>query len=183
LLNKHNIEFERISAIDGNTLLDIVSAESIGEIPQYWNKNAAGMCLSLVKVLTDAKLKKLDSILILEDDIDFESFDILEHSMNEVPYNWESLFFGLNKRGLNDYSDHWYTIKSGYALHCHAVRHTVYDLLIDKLMVLNNPADKVYDIHLFPRGASYLHFPTLAWQRPSYSSITNQFADYTFLKQ
>lgn len=54
--NKYGIIFARFKACDGQRELgDIISAESIGIHPRGWNKGAAGICMSLARLLNNAK--------------------------------------------------------------------------------------------------------------------------------
>ncbi len=140
--------------------------------------------MSLARLFEQCQRDNIDTVLIMEDDIQFNPklYDVLDDAMKQVPEDWESIFFGLNSQGTTQISKNVDLIKSGLALHCHAVHKNVFQLLIDRQSALNCQADRVYDRYLFPRDKSYVIRPYLAWQRPSLSSITRLYADYSILK-
>ena len=93
--NKYNIIFERFKACDGQKeILDIISAEAIGQLPRHWNKGSAGLCVSTVKILKQCQKDNINTVLIMEDDIHFnpQIYNILDDAIKQVPEQWESIF-------------------------------------------------------------------------------------------
>lgn len=177
--NKYGIKFERFRACDGHKeLSDIISAESIDMLPRHWNKGNAGLCVSTISILKQCQQDNLNSVLIMEDDIQFnpEIYDILDDAMTQIPEDWESIFFGLTDFSSVPISKNVNLIQSAYSAHCFALRRKVFQFIIDLLSTMSCPNDVAYDRNLFPRGKSYVIKPHLAWQRPSVSNITGRFS-------
>ncbi|MGD0856549.1 MAG: glycosyltransferase family 25 protein, partial [Dehalococcoidia bacterium] len=177
--NKYGIKFERFRACDGQQEMgDITPAEASGMLPRHWNKGSAGLCVSTITILKQCQKDKLDTVLIMEDDVHFNPkiYDILDDAMKQVPEQWESIFFGLNDFESISVSKNVNLIKSGYAAHCFALKKDVFQFIIESLSAMNNPSDVVYDKYLFPRNRSYVIKPHLAWQRFSQSNITGRYA-------
>ncbi|WP_259015537.1 glycosyltransferase family 25 protein [Emticicia fluvialis] len=186
ILRENQLEFERFAAINGHERPDIqmVTAAEIHELPAHWNRGALGVCLSLLEIFRLALKENWENVLIIEDDIEFlpELNELLPALLHNIPARWESLFFGINTMEQEKFNGYWEKINYGFALHCHAVHRSVYQLLIDELSKLRGPADVVYANVLFPRGLSFVSKPKLAFQRADMSSVTNRFEDYTFLR-
>jgi GR25 family glycosyltransferase involved in LPS biosynthesis len=179
---KHSIDVERFSAIDGK---DLKSLSGL-------NSGQVGAIYSHMGVIQKAKESNLDNVLILEDDVEFHDnvnqmfFDYIEN----VPSDWDIIFFGGNHSENNIWmteplipvTEHVYKIIRSYANHCYAVKNTVYDKLIEALSGKDKPNDVlISDIQ--KELNCYIFRPHLAWQSPSYSDLQEQFADYSFLKK
>ena len=179
---KHNLNVKRYSAFDGKNL-PIIDGLTPGNVGAIYSHRA---------LLEYAKNNKFNNILILEDDVQFhenlkELFDLY---IKELPEDWDILFFGANhsenniwmREPLIKISDHVCKIIKSYANHCYVVNETAYDLLINSLSKKNKPND-VLVADAQQKLNCYLFRPHLAWQRPSYSDLLEQFTDYSFLKQ
>jgi hypothetical protein len=179
------IEFQRVSACDGRMQqLQIPSAVANGFQERHWNQAAAGLCLTVAKILKEAKAEGCDSVLFLEDDVEFRP-DVNEQvaqSMPQVPADWEMIYVGIShlRPGI-PISEHVVRIICGMAAHCVAIRCTVFDLLIEALSKPREPIDVTYANKIHPRGRSYAFEPRLAYQAVEYSDITGEYVNYTFL--
>lgn len=75
-----------------------VSGDLVGPPPAWWNAgNGAWGCLcSHARVMQDAAMDGVDSVLILEDDAVFspEAPELLDRLMEEVPPDWGQLYLG-----------------------------------------------------------------------------------------
>lgn len=181
------LKYERFAACDGvKERLQIASARETGEHPSYWNLGAAGMVQSLIRLFKKCKEDKVGSVLILEDDVEFHR-DINKLVCDwivDVPGDWETLFFaGNHVKPVTPITAHVARMNFTYTLHCHAVRETVFDLLIDTLSEMRRPADVYYARAIHSRGKSYCFTPNLAYQSPSFSNIVNRNVNYSFLKR
>lgn len=173
--DKHGIKVDRISAIDGKKL-------NISPNPE----GVKACALSHLHVLKLAKYLGLDNYLILEDDIEFhENFVNLFNEIKEqIPNNWDLLYLGANHywgQNLQKISDHIYKCEYSVAAHAVGIKHTVYDLFIEKLNDLSKPCD----MHFAEAQAyinAYVIVPHLAWQKEGYSDIQYQNMNYWFLK-
>lgn len=179
---KHNLNVKRFSAIDGVSLFGLPGL----------TKGNIGAIYSHRAVIQYAKDNNFENILILEDDVEFHNDinRIFFEFIQEVPCDWDMLFFGANHSENNIWmseplikiTDHVYKIIRSYANHCYVVRENVYDKLIEALSRKDKPNDVlVSDIQ--KEMNCYLFRPHLAWQRPSYSDLQEEFSDYSFLKK
>lgn len=184
---KHNLNVERFSAIDGRNL-EIVLEELLAQGLTVGN---IGAIYSHRAIIQYAKDKNFENILILEDDIEFHEnvnqlfFDYIM----DIPSDWDMIFFGGNHSENNIWmteplisvTEHVYKIIRSYANHCYVVKNTAYDKLIEALSRKDKPNDVlISDIQ--KQLNCYLFRPHLAWQRPSYSDLQEQFTEYSFLK-
>jgi GR25 family glycosyltransferase involved in LPS biosynthesis len=178
---KIGLEYELFEAIDGDTLNIIIENKSL-----YWNKAALGILLSNYNIIKIAKEKNYKSILILEDDIEFDSnfISILEKNWSNIPSNWETFFLGTNhiKKPIHVIDD-IYKITSSYSLHCYAIKSTVYDIFLNAIRYPNKPIDEYMANVIHPRGFSYCISPAIAYQKASYSDILKRNVDYAFLRK
>lgn len=184
------LEFERFPACDGaKEGLIIPSAAEVKQSPMYWNLAAAGLCVTLIKIFEKAKAEKLDSILIFEDDFevnpdikDINSF--VDTNIRDIPSDWETIYFGANHaKPFVHITEHVAKLGGAYANHAHAVRSTVFDIMIEELSKVNNPIDVTYCNIIHPRGNSYVFRPHLILQAEDYSDIVKSRVNYTFLKR
>lgn len=87
ILGKVNVTYERFSAIDGSTLVPN---------PKYkLTPNELGCLSSHLAILKEAKSLNLDSVLVLEDDVELCSdfIDKIDDYMNQLPDDWQWLYF------------------------------------------------------------------------------------------
>lgn len=179
--SKHNLIVDRYNAIDGNDI-ESVSGLSNSQIATVH---------SHLEVLKKAKKDNLSNVLVLEDDIEFhEDFDSIFDKWNlEIPEDWDIIFFGGNHAANNPWSpgelkkisEHVYKVTHCLALHCYAVKNTVYDKLISVLSEFNNPADNAI-AKIQKEVNCYVIRPHIAWQRPSHSDLLGFFTDYVGLR-
>jgi GR25 family glycosyltransferase involved in LPS biosynthesis len=178
--NKHNLIVERFSAFDGKDL----------PIQSNLNSGQMGAIYSHRGIIEKAKERNLDNILILEDDVKFDEtlnqkFSFISHN---IPDDWDVILFGGNHIANNPWSkgeltfvaDNVFRVTYSLALHCYAVKNTVYDKAIETLSKMNNTNDALFaeiqkDINC------YIIRPHLAWQRPSYSDLCGIYSDHIAL--
>lgn len=185
---KHRLDVERFSAIDGRNLqksLEVLPTPGLtpGNVGAIYSHRA---------LIQYAKDNNFENILILEDDVEFHDnanqmfFDYIAG----VPSDWDMIFFGGNHSENNIWmteplipvTENVYKIIRSYANHCYAVKNTVYDKLIGALSGKDKPNDVlVSDIQ--KELNCYIFRPHLAWQRPSYSDLQEEFTEYSFLKK
>ena len=126
---KWDLNVERFSAIDGTLHWKIEHKVPPGSI---------GNCLSKIKIIELSKERKYKSVLILEDDVEFQ--DDFRHKFlkwsNEVPKDWDMLWIGGNHNWVRDiplFAPHLIRITNTYATHAFALRDTIYDAVLNKL--------------------------------------------------
>ena len=179
--DKIGLTYDRFSAVDGNQLSTKISRPT-----QYWNQGALGILISNLKIILDAKKNNYESILILEDDIEFNinTNSIVESNFTDIPDDWETIFFGSNnfKKSI-PITENIHKITGAYALHCYAIKNTIYDLLIDLLSKPFQPVDVYIANNIHSRGKSYCFRPPVAYQKESFSDILNRKVNYNFLRK
>lgn len=176
--DKHHLSVERISAINGSDLnLDW---------PPEIKEGAVGCSLSHLFTLKLAKHLDLYNYLVLEDDIKFdENINQKFRSIYpEVPEDWDMLYLGgqhFHGMDLKQISENVYKCEYTLTTHSFALKHTVYDKFISKLIDLTKPCD-VHFAEAHKEINAYVIIPHLTWQASSYSDVENSHVDYTFLR-
>ena len=161
---------EKFVATDGQTMHD--SKIKPGEM---------GLTHTVMRVFHDAVQKDYSSILILEDDVEFATD--LNESLSWAPDDWEILHFGGNhSRGKpKRLNDKIAVPHQTLASHAVAFKSCTYAKLLSLLNYEEQVVDVTYayNLHQFK---SYVFVPSIAWQKPSYSDLAEEFADYPFLR-
>ena len=168
----YGIEVERFPAIK---VENGVNGLLIGEI---------GVMRSNYEIIKKAKKLGLKNILILEDDFAFiDDFNnIFEKLTEQIPENWDFLYFGGNHiGGLTYVSENIYRMKHSYALHSFAVKNTMFDTILSTLPNEKVQVD-VYYAQMMPFCNAYVFKPHISHQRDGFSFIQNQYKNYEFLK-
>lgn len=179
---KHGLNIERFSAVDGSTV-EIVNSSL--------NDGQTGCALSHLEILEISKCKGYNNCLILEDDVQFddELNKILPNIMNQVPDDWDILYFGGNHSANNIWNpqsklkkvtENIFRVTNCYTTHSYAVKKTVYDKIISSFDG-TVPIDVCLS-EVQKNTNSYIIRPHLAWQRPSFSDVQGKFETYDFLK-
>ena len=180
------LQFERFSACDGvKEKLQIPTAQEVGQPECYWNLGSAGLSVTLRRIFERAKEENYQSVLILEDDVEFhpQINEFIEKVFKDIPSDWETIYFGANHaRPYVHLTPHVVRLGGAYTTHCHAVHSSIFDLMIEQLSLLNNPVDVLYANLIHPRGKSYGIRPHVAYQAQGYSDIVNGVVNYGFLK-
>lgn len=176
--SKNNIIAEKVSAIDGSKLNL--------NFPSEIKEGAVGCSLSHLYIMKMAKQLGLSNYLVLEDDVKFiDNFiEIFPHIMNQVPSDWDMLYLGgqhIHGRNIQRVTENIYKCEYTLTTHSFAVKNTVYDLFIDKLIDITKPCD-VHFAEEHKNINAYVCIPHLTWQRQGYSDVEKQNVDYEFLK-
>lgn len=178
--NKHNLKVERYPAFDGKNL----------DTHPFLNPGQMGAIYSHRGIIEKAKERKLNNILILEDDVQFDEELNFKFSeiYDRIPQDWDVILFGGNHSANNPwasgeliyYDENVYKVTYSLALHCYAVKSTIFDLAIETFSKMNKTNDSLFadiqkDINC------YIIRPHLAWQRPSYSDLCEIYSDHIAL--
>ena len=164
-LSKIGIEnFKRIPGViynEGNTIED----------------RRRGCSISHQNTIKDAKERKLNRILILEDNVEFSN-DFLVNFESVKDFiekeDWEMFLFGANPREVfGKVRDNIVKGKKMYAAHCYCLNINSYDLILNAIAENNNipEVDVVYADIINPRGKSFHIYPRVAFQKAGYSYI------------
>lgn len=139
--NRFNINVERWSAIDGdsldNKLLDYYNPDGLkGEEASILgiteNKNAIGCLLSHLEIIKNAKENNYNRILIFEDDI-ILSNNFLEEVKQIEKLDWKLLYLGASQFLWNniEIKDGHYNCKKTLGTFAYAIDSSIYDDLIN----------------------------------------------------
>src|SRR5215213_3189646 len=131
---------QRVSAVDGNETA----------IPVHWrHTNGAYGCLrSHLQVVTEARRRGAESVLIFEDDVVFD--DALQQkfaaAIEDLPADWDMLYFGaLHKDEPIPVTDALARLTRSNSTYAYALRNSVFDAFIE----LNERAADVLDNNSF----------------------------------
>lgn len=182
-LKNAGINAERISAVDGSLL------DPDPKIGNGWNhKGVAGCALSHRKIIAAAKEQKLKNFLVIEDDTIFDNdFNKkIDDYMQQVPKNWDMLYFGGNHLGpLKPVNTNVGKCSHTLTTNMYAMRDTLYDVVLtsmsDTVEGLEIPVDVLYT-RIQNQFNCYAFKPHLAWQDSIFSDIENKSQDLPFLR-
>ena len=179
IFKKFNLNVEYFNAVDGTTL------PQRGKI----TPGHRGCCMSHKKIFEYILSNNWENVLILEDDVEFDDnlHLLFEQYYNEVPLDWQLLYFGGNHNSLTPklVSAHVHRLVKTYTTHCYAVKRNIIPLLLQEFSD-NKIYDGEVDVHLSniqKLVPCYGFIPALAWQRKDFSDIENKIVDYNFLRQ
>tara|TARA_R100000315_G_C5227664_1_gene138678 strand:+ start:199 stop:870 length:672 start_codon:yes stop_codon:yes gene_type:complete len=191
---KNNIEVKRFPAVDGLKLqkeipespskLDDVYIKFIEKwSPMTWG--AVALNLTRRILLQKAKEKKIESIIIFEDDVLFvDNFESKFFNLSyKVPEDWDMLYLGgWNQKGLGDkVCDGLYRCKWTLCAHAVGIHSRMYDKILkakdNNIFCMKGDAF-LADMH--SKCNAYVFSPLLATQCEGYSDIEyeNRTQDY-----
>lgn len=173
-------EYERISAIDGNTL-------DLNEHNTNLKAGELGLILTNLLIIKEAKNKNYNSILILEDDCCFTDEVInIQNYFDFLPKDWDLLYMGGNHNTHMNVvppivlNDKVCKLHSTYTTHFVGMKSTVFahiEIIINKK---NQPLDVLYTT-LQKIFNAYSFYPAIAKQIVDFSDIQNTITDYNWL--
>lgn len=171
---KHNLEVERVSAVDGRTL-------GKTDLPP----GALGVLRTALGIIKQAKEHGYRNILIFEDDIELEddfSAKFAEY-IPQVPDDWQLIYLGgNNRRESPQASKNVKRVVRVYGAYAVIIRDRIYDRLIRKLSKEQEQLDFSY-ARMQMRVPTYIVSPYLAWVRDDFSDINNRFIRVSYLKE
>jgi GR25 family glycosyltransferase involved in LPS biosynthesis len=183
-----NLEVERFSAFDGQLLDTGYGKKYNGEL---------GGTISHTRLIKKIIDEGYERVLILEDDVEFSDnfLNMCQLVLNELPENWDILFYGGNHTGGYDkISEHLIRVYRTYALHCYAVNKKSVNLIYEHMIrflgytlssnekLTPSVAADYYMANLHPTLNVYCARPHIAWQRESFSDLQQIVTNYEYLK-
>lgn len=167
-LTNAGIQAQRVSGFD-------ITAQA-GKFHYMRQKGHVGCLLSHLNVILLAKYRKLDSVLILEDDAKFVP-DVQERwskIVSDIPDDWDILFLGCWSNPRDPSKNTWVTgdvYKTSYSLltHAYAVRAKAYDKVLRLLVSDTQAVDQVLGSALKHDVNTYSIHPVLSYQVSHYS--------------
>lgn len=143
LFSKHNISFERISAIDGSIRSVLHSFKSLKRT-KILTASAYGCLLSHIKAVELARKRRYKNILIFEDDIIFHNkFKTLLHKIHRIPKFWEILYLGCSQKKCNQYkpSSGFYVANKSRGTFAYAINGSIYNDVLRLWKIRDHPVD------------------------------------------
>ncbi len=168
-------EIIRIEAVDGNLL------------PQKegLKKGELGCLMSHLKIIETAKNENLESILIFEDDANFDKkfSRLFPKYIRQLPENWDMLFFGGNHSVTPlPFSKNILQVMDMRCTHAYAIHQSMYQTLIDNLKDCHIPIDLFYT-QIQSTYKCYVFYPHIAWQHAGESFIRKENVDYVSIRK
>ena len=169
-------QVSRFSAVNGSALKNTYPV----------NNGELGLILTHEKIIQEASDKNYQSILILEDDIQFTDGVIdLPNYFEALPDDWDILWFGANHNvhcgnKIELINNKIIKCNKAFSTHCIAFNHTIYTTALE-LIANKQKAVDVYYWELQQSYNCYAFNPSLAVQRPSYSDIQKEHQDNRWL--
>ncbi len=167
--SESKIELKKVGILDRTERFSAIATPEKGSI---------GCAKSHIEIIKIAKARNLESVLVLEDDIQFEEncLEVLEKVIPQL-YQVEPnmLYLGINPLSkFKIISENLTEVSQGYTTHAYIVPKKFYDIILNQFTI---PIDVFYArLH-----STYKHIfcvkPMVALQRPSYSDIEGIWQD------
>lgn len=177
---KYNLNnIERYNAVDGNNL----TKDQIGVI----GASKTALIMSNISIIETAIEENLNSILILEDDIEFTNeLNNISEYFNFLPNDWDMIYFGGNHNlhmGIKKpkiINEKICKLHHTYSTHCVGINKKAFNKILKRIKLFDDALDVIY-VDLQKSLNVYSFYPTIATQRVSYSDIENKIVDYKWL--
>lgn len=166
------------TAFDGQTL-----STKPGKPPHpTWSTISMGNyanVLSQRAIIERAKNDSVESLLIIEDDCEFRNLDALGNYLDNVPSNWDMVYFGGNhQQPLIPIDDKIGRCQFTLTAHAVGMRRHVFDHILHFTQDANMPID-LYYAYLQKQYNVYCPLIGLATQINGYSDIDYKEVDYS----
>ena len=178
--NKYELSnVERYVAVDGKELPQVTSG--------FVTPSRLALVLTNIKILEEAITNNYESILILEDDVEFNDQVInMVDYFNSLPEDWDMLYFGGNHNTHVGslppiiINEKVCKLHRTYSTHCVAINKKAFVKIYDRLKKCDNALDVIY-VELQKDLNVYSFYPMISTQRISYSDIEGRVTDYKWL--
>ena len=173
-------DFEFYEAVDGKNL-------DMSKYKSNLLPGELGILLTNREIILKSIKENFDNILILEDDCEFSNKMLsIGDIMSHVPDDWDMIYFGGNHNITNDVipgivvNKHVVKINHTFAIHCVAIKNTVFDDIIKLTEKTDRQIDVMYtDIQ--KKYNVYCFYPSLVTQKIDFSDIQNRIVNYNYL--
>jgi hypothetical protein len=172
-----NVEWEQgRQEIERVGIFDCIKFQALPDIGPHQSFNR-----STRQILSDFNDSSHETLLFLEDDVQFRDLSHLEEALSELPPDWDIVYLGANL--LNGeperYSDHLFRVKSAWTTHAIGYNKKVIPFLLENQKGFS---EEMYDqtlSNLLPSLNAFVVAPMVAYQRPHHSAIWDRYDDYT----
>jgi hypothetical protein len=173
------VGIERFKADDG---------KSLAELPKgFLTTSRLALVLTNMLILDKAIEEGYNSILILEDDVEFTNqVNNMKSFFDSLPEDWDMLYFGGNhnthvgSEPPTIINDKVCKLHNTFSTHCVAINKKAFKEILDRLKKCDNALDVIY-AELQKNLNVYSFYPMIATQRVSFSDIENKMTDYKWL--
>ena len=173
------VGIERFKAVDG---------KSLAELPKgFLTTSRLALVLTNMLILDKAIEENYDSILILEDDVEFTNqVTNMKSFFDLLPEDWDMLYFGGNhnthvgSEPPTIINDKVCKLHNTFSTHCVAINNKAFKEILERLKKCDNAIDVIYT-ELQKKLNVYSFYPMIATQRVSFSDIENKMTDYKWL--
>jgi hypothetical protein len=143
-----------------------------------------GVLLSNKEIIKSAKNENLETILIVEDDCVFNNeIKNFNNLIDYIPEDWDMIYFGGNHSHTNNdlrINNKVIKITNSFAIHCVAIKSTVFDEILEILNNYDRQIDVLY-CEIQKKHNVYCFYPAIAKQKIDFSDIQNRIVDYNYL--
>lgn len=167
-------EFERVG-------LEVQRFQSIPDIGPHQSFSH-----SVRQILIDFNESDAQTLLHLEDDVEFRELEHLNPALEELPDDWDIVYLGANlilwehekPQPPERYSSRLFRVFGAWATHAVGFNKRVVPFLLD-----NQPgfSERMFDNWMstrLPELNAYVISPMVAYQRPRHSAIWGRYDDY-----
>jgi GR25 family glycosyltransferase involved in LPS biosynthesis len=170
---------ERFKAVDGKNL---------AELPKgFLTQSRLALVLTNMLILDKAIEEDYNSILILEDDVEFtKQVTNMKSFFDSLPEDWDMLYFGGNhnthvgSEPPTIINDKVCKLHNTFSTHCVVINKKAFKEILERLKKCDNALDVIY-AELQKKLNVYSFYPMIATQRVSFSDIENKMTDYKWL--
>jgi GR25 family glycosyltransferase involved in LPS biosynthesis len=148
------------------------------------NAGQVGCTLSHLAIIRHAKEHKMESIFIIEDDVELaDNFnEIVSNALEELPKDWCMFYAGGNHlKKASPHSEHLVKLSGTLTTHAYGIHSRFYDAIIN---TIESSFDKVIDVYYYQmheRYPSYCTNPKVAFQSAGFSDLEMRQVNYTSL--
>lgn len=154
-----------------------------------------GIIQSNLAIVNIAKQKKLENVLVFEDDVKFihnvnDTLDYLNKAIKQIKLSWQLFYLGANTHTkLTKITPNLIYLKNAFAVHSMAYHKTIYDKFInyaERIKQIRNQRD-ILDVWLSndvqAKQIALMVNPILTTQRESFSDIEKKNVKYDFIEE
>jgi GR25 family glycosyltransferase involved in LPS biosynthesis len=178
LTEKFDFEFTRVSAVDGESLVEGENGVPVFTEDQLtylrFNKSSYALNLTMISILKEAVKKKYKNILICEDDLRFKDnyFEVFSTLKTDMPFDYDLFYFGCTHLvPFKYYNYNVGIVREVNACHCFGINSSIFQKLLAELEKNEKPLDMILRETIQRRGNSFCLVPNLAYQESGISDI------------
>lgn len=177
-VNKFDLgDFERISAVDGDLLIQ----------HNHLLKGEVGILKTVINIIKHSIEKKYENILIIEDDCSFtEEIIVIQDYFDLLPSDWHMLYMGGNHNihiGIDPpkkINEKVMKLHHTYSAHFIAIKSILFNEILDISIEFKEPIDVIYS-NLQKKYNAYSFYPAIAKQLAGHSDIQKTIVNYDWL--